>query len=399
MFKNLYDILQISLNVTDQEINKSFRQLAKTFHPDKQPKNDDTKFKQINQAFEVLGDPDKRKSYDLLTNTKKVEESKNNKKIKQSESVQLVLTLQESFFGCAKPIKFSWNAQCDLCKGKCCKSGVNLPNCIQCNGSGTTLVQRQIQISPQQHILQHLSVVCNGCQGFGLLNTAETSCEKCKGNGLNRLAVESEIIVLQGTSSGCIISHVYQNYEMFIQIQVVQDPNWIWKENNLLYQPMQEISLGEVLFGSFKTLPHAHPNGEQISITIDPGNLLPNQNNLTVIGRIESLGMPKYGSIKLKGELVITFCIKFPSKETIDECLNSVSSKEDFCKYHNFREKFCGYYKDSVCFNSKNEDQKSYQLINNSSDSTNSSNNRSSVNIQQTVVNIQNGQTVDCKTQ
>lgn len=93
-----YELLKVGVNATTSEIKKSFRRLSLLYHPDKNPGNEDM-FKQINEAYEVLGDENKRKQYDINNRIKKDEKKEElNEKISLSDEDQNVNDMMKMFF-------------------------------------------------------------------------------------------------------------------------------------------------------------------------------------------------------------------------------------------------------------------------------------------------------------
>lgn len=213
--RDYYEVLGVPKTASDADIKKAFRQLAKKYHPDVNPgdKEAEAKFKEVNEAYEVLSDTKKRSEYDQFGHEGPMggfgggggsytystggfgggfedifdaffgggfggRTSRPNNGPQRGNDIQVNVTLQftEAAFGCKKDIQVSRSESCGECGGSGAKKGTSPKVCPTCGGSG--------QVQTSQNTLFGRSVVmrpCAQCQGTG--QVIETPCPKCGGRG------------------------------------------------------------------------------------------------------------------------------------------------------------------------------------------------------------------------
>ncbi len=202
--RDYYEVLGIPRNATDEEIKRAFRKLAFKYHPDHN--HDDTageKFKEVNEAYEVLCDPDKRAAYDrfghggpeglfgrgfegfdfsgfgdifdaffggVTTATRQAPRRG------ADLHYNTTITFEEAALGCEKEINILRTENCSLCQGIGCKPGSQPARCPSCNGTGQV---RQVQ----QSIFGRFTNIttCPRCHGEGRIITEP--CPQCRGTG------------------------------------------------------------------------------------------------------------------------------------------------------------------------------------------------------------------------
>ena len=246
--KDYYSILGVSKDATADDLKKAYRRLAKKYHPDAQhteedKKNAEAKFKEINEAYSVLSDENKRAQYDRFgsnfeqaggfgggygnyggaygfggfdgfggididledilgsvfgggfSSSKKSQGPTRGADIKTTMSIKF----EEAAFGVKKEINITRNEKCDSCNGSGAKPGSKIITCDKCGGRG------KIQVT-QNTIMGAFSTVktCDKCSGSG--KVIETPCEKCSGKGIVRKSRKIEINVLAGIDDGQAIS-------------------------------------------------------------------------------------------------------------------------------------------------------------------------------------------------
>ncbi|BGP51812.1 hypothetical protein JCM10450v2_007768 [Rhodotorula kratochvilovae] len=221
----LYDALGVPPGASDAEIKKAYRKLALKHHPDKQSTSgsgtpaDPARFQEIQHAWEVLGDPDQRADYDEFG-----EKGANGgrgggggggdedmfqdffaemfggvppgyggggpppgaggggrprqkRKTQTAPSeVELPVTLEELFTGCAKTLAVERTRTCGGCSGSGAKPGRQAKPCVKCSGQGQTFAMKQM--GPY---IQRIPVRCTLCEGRGLKVRDQDACKKCKG--------------------------------------------------------------------------------------------------------------------------------------------------------------------------------------------------------------------------
>jgi molecular chaperone DnaJ len=172
--KNYYKILNISEKSSEEDIKKSYRKLAKIFHPDKtQDKKTEELFRDVKEAYDFLLDiyqnPTKKQDYNLKLNSLiQVERHRRGTDIK----INLKLSSAEIASEVTKNIITSRMVHCSECNGTGCSSK-NLTHCYKCNGTGIDLISAIM--GPKK--------VCTICKGFGNYQE-KPDCKKCNGSGL-----------------------------------------------------------------------------------------------------------------------------------------------------------------------------------------------------------------------
>jgi len=194
--KNYYEILGVNETATQDEIKKSYRKLSKQYHPDVNPDGDE-KFKEIAEAYEILGDDNKRKNYDNQKNNpfanfgqgdfdinQMFEQMMNmggRQKPKAPDKVmEIKISPVESFFGIKKDLNLKTYNKCKPCDGE----GGDKKVCETCKGHGVL-----IQVIGTGMFRQQFQVQCNVCHGKGSI--IYKKCGGCNGSGLN---IEDELV-------------------------------------------------------------------------------------------------------------------------------------------------------------------------------------------------------------
>ena len=213
--RDYYEVLGLQKGASDDEIKKSYRKLAKQYHPDLHPgdKDCEEKFKEIGEAYEVLSDPDKKAKYDqyghaafdpnagfgggygggfgdfgdlgdILGNifgggfgfggggeTRRSGPMKG-----ENLRVRLPIEFEEAAFGCKKDIPIQRIEDCPDCSGSGCAPGTTADTCPDCRGTGTVRTQQRTPFGVMQS-----TAACRRCGGSGKI--IKTPCPKCNGKG------------------------------------------------------------------------------------------------------------------------------------------------------------------------------------------------------------------------
>ena len=207
--RDYYEVLGLKKGASDEEIKKAFRQLAKKYHPDLNPgdKEAETKFKEVNEAYEVLSDKEKRQRYDQF-GFAGVDPSYGagapsggggfggfgggrvrdpNGPIRgEHREAQITVSFMEAVKGCTREIKVSRLENCSECGGSGAKKGTNPETCPDCHGTGQVTVRRQTAIGVMQ-----MQQPCARCGGRGRI--IKEPCPKCGGKG--RVKVNKTVTV------------------------------------------------------------------------------------------------------------------------------------------------------------------------------------------------------------
>jgi molecular chaperone DnaJ len=223
--RDYYETLGINRNASDDEIKGAFRKLARQLHPDvnKQPDAEE-KFKEINEAYGVLSDQEKRARYDRFGKEglgnmgggfhdytadfgDLFEEifgqfgfstgRRGRKSPRRGRDLQMevALTFEEAVFGVDKEIEFSRDETCSTCSGLGAEPGTTPTKCSTCGGQGEVRTVRQTFLGQMMQ-----TAVCPACQGRG--EVIVSPCKTCRGGGLEHKKVKKKVQIPAGVDHG-----------------------------------------------------------------------------------------------------------------------------------------------------------------------------------------------------
>jgi molecular chaperone DnaJ len=311
--KDPYKVLGVSPTASKEDISRAFRNLAAKYHPDKNPDSPAeaaAKFKEVTAAFEIIGEEENRRRYDLyreggfstfsFKSRNPVDDIFNNMfsqffgdQRSSGSRLRVKITLEEAYSGCSKNISLENQDFCAGCKGT---GSSSWERCVKCEGKGFFNFA-------EGHIRTRSS--CVECGGRGSL--PKEKCSSCLGKGY--ISGESRQIKIQipaGIDSGSQIrvpGEARDGKDLFVSVVIERHGN-LERDGHFLVgrieAPYSKIVMGgEVDFDLF---------GSKISVKIPPrthpGSRL----------RIKGKGMPIPQNPNLKGDLILELRLKMPKE-------------------------------------------------------------------------------------
>lgn len=230
--RDLYEVLEVQRNATQDEIKKSYRRLAKKYHPDlnKDSEENDARVKEINEAYSILGDEEKRKKYDTYGSAAfeqggfsggaggfgdifgdlfsdffgggfqssagtRANVRRRGADIKQ----RLRLTFKEAVFGTEREVTVRQQVSCEKCDGSGVMPGSSKEICPTCHGSGQVRHQQNSMFGQFIH-----TSTCSTCGGTGEI--IKEKCDQCNGMGVETKAKKIKVTIPAGVDSDSVIS-------------------------------------------------------------------------------------------------------------------------------------------------------------------------------------------------
>jgi len=243
MAKDYYDILGVGKSASQDEIKKAYRKLAHKYHPDK-GNGDDTKFKEINEAYQTLGNTEKRKQYDqfgqsfaggqgpggmnwqdfarsagqggfgnaggnihfdfgdlgdfedLFSGIFGGSTRRTSRPTRGADiELRLHISFEEAVFGTKKQITLERYEKCKTCDGQGAAPGSKVEKCNRCHGTGRVETVQRTMLGMMRNV-----AVCPDCQGEGV--SFSESCRNCQGEGRVRTSSQVEVNIPAGVNSG-----------------------------------------------------------------------------------------------------------------------------------------------------------------------------------------------------
>ncbi|KRN95193.1 DnaJ-like molecular chaperone [Pediococcus stilesii] len=293
--KDLYGILGVSKDASDDEIKKAYRKLSKKYHPDLNKAPDaEQKFKDVTEAYETLSDPQKRAQYDQFGSTDPNAgfggggfgggqggfdfggggfedifssmfgggQRQAASQPRQGEDLQYQMSLkfEEAIFGKKSTIKYSREALCKTCGGSGAKPGTSPVTCHKCHGTGSIQVT---QNTPLGRMVRQQ--ICDVCNGTG--KEIKEKCETCGGSGHTTQEHEVKVSVpagvedgqqmrLQGQGEAGFNGGPYGDLYIIFQVQ----PSDIYEREGSEIYYNQPISFVQAALGDEIEVPTVHGN-------------------------------------------------------------------------------------------------------------------------------------------
>src|SRR5579884_3782278 len=294
--RDYYEVLGVARNASEDEIKKAFRKLAFQYHPDRnKEKGAEARFKEINEAYEVLGDAEKRQVYDRFGHAgvgagangdfgnfgfgasfAEIFEQFFGGATAQTRRAtgqrgadiryELTISFEEAVFGCQKEIEVPRWENCTACRGSGAQPGTQTQRCSACQGTGEI---RRVQ---QSIFGQFVNVmVCDRCRGEGRVIT--TPCERCRGQGRVRNNRRVMVNIPAGVDDGVTVRVQGEGEvggrgstagNLYVNLTVKPHPFFKRQGNDLLYE--LNCSFSQVALGDDVEVPTIDGGNSQLKI-------------------------------------------------------------------------------------------------------------------------------------
>ena len=271
--RDYYEVLGVSKTATEDEIKKAYRTMAKKYHPDLNKSPDaPEKFKEVQEAYEVLSDSSKRSTYDQYGfdglnsqgfnfdfggfgnaadfgfedilgsffgggfSSGRSTRSNNGPRKGQDKFMSMRISFMVSINGLTKTLSLNVDEQCPDCLGSGAYSKSDIKTCSNCNGTGVVIQRKQTIFGMSQ-----VQSECPHCHGTG--KTIEKACPKCKGKGYITKKIEVDVTIPAGIQSGQQLrisgkgDRGYNggpNGDLYIEIIVNEDDHFFRDGNDIL---------------------------------------------------------------------------------------------------------------------------------------------------------------------
>ena len=349
MAKDYYNVLGVDKKASQDDIKKAFRKLAHKYHPDKGG-TDESKFKEITEAYSILSDDKKRREYDTYgqafpgsTGSRQAGGQGNpfggfdfngfqqgaefdfgdifgdmfgGGRGGQSRtprgrdiSIDIEIPFKDSVFGTARTVLIAKVSTCGLCKGTGAKPGTELDTCKTCSGSGRVHEMRNSILG------QFTSVrACTVCDGSGKI--PKEKCTECKGHGVHRKEEEIKINVPAGIDNGEMIRMPQQGEaiktgiagDLYVKIHV--KPHTIFRREGANLIMNLSVKMTDAILGTI--VPVETLEGKMLEVKIPPMKRA--EELLRVAGKgvpVERGGLSRAES---RGDLIIRLEVALPHK-------------------------------------------------------------------------------------
>lgn len=367
--RDYYEVLGVSKGASESEIKKAYYTLAKKYHPDVNPgdKEAETKFKEVNEAYAVLSDSEKRQKYDAYGHAAFDPASGGAgggydfsggfgdfggfggfgdifssffggdtgsgggvRAVRGDDiAVELTLTLEEAAFGCKKDIVFNRIEKCPDCGGTGAAKGSSVETCHDCGGTGRVRVTQRTMLGMMQ-----TTQTCSACRGTGKI--IKTPCGNCNSKGYVKVRKTFSITVPAGIDDGQKLVQSGEgnvgrngggNGSLYVIIAIKNHP--VFERDGYDLHTKVTVSFPQAALGDEIDVPQL--DGKTMKMTLPEGT----QNGATFTMR--SCGIQMLRS-RGKGNLIVHVAVETPKnlnaeqrrllKEFADSCRDSNYSRK-----------------------------------------------------------------------
>lgn len=327
--RDYYEILGVPRGASSDDLKSAFRRLARQYHPDVNKSPDaEERFKEINEAYAVLSDADKRAAYDRFGHAgvrgpggatdftvdfsdfadifgdlfgfggfgRSSARSRNAPRRGADLQYRVDLSFEEAVFGVEKEVEITRDEVCRTCRGSGAEPGTNPERCETCNGSGEVRQMRQTILGSMVQVS-----TCPSCRGQG--ETIKTPCHTCHGSGLERRVHRKVVNIPAGVDSGTQIRLAGEGQpgtnggpsgNLYIAIQVKSHKFFRRREYDVLMD--LNVNIAQAALGAEVEIPTVDgPEKLEIPAGTQPGKVL----------RLRSKGIPKLRGSGRGDQLVI----------------------------------------------------------------------------------------------
>ena len=340
--RDYYEVLGVQKGASEAELKKAYRKMAVKYHPDQNPgdKEAEEKFKEVNEAYEVLSNPEKRAQYDQFGHAAFEQGGmggggfygggfegfdmgdlgdifgsmfgfggggsarRNGPRRGRDINVSIQLTFEEAIFGCTKEISVAVTDECETCHGTGAKPGTHAESCPKCNGTGQERFVQQSMFGAVTSVR-----TCSACHGTGKI--IKDPCTACRGTGRVKKTKKYEVKVPKGIDNGQTIrlankGELGENGGGYgdLLVTIYVQPNRVFVRKGFDIYCDVPITFVQAALGGeivIKTI-----DGEQ-KYTIKPGT------QPDTVVTLRGVGVPNLRNPKVRGNQIVTLKVKIPT--------------------------------------------------------------------------------------
>ena len=296
--RDYYEVLGVSKGASDDEIKRAYRKLAKKYHPDMNPgdKEAEAKFKEVNEAYSILSDSEKRARYDQFGHAGvdpnygaggpgggfggfdmgdidlgdifgsffgggfggfggSTSSRRNGPQKGESLRASLTISFEEAAFGCEKEINLNRTEECEACHGSGAEPGTTAETCPDCRGTGVVRVQQRTG-----GFAFSSTAPCSRCRGTGKI--IHTPCKACGGSGSVKKSKRVTVSIPAGIDDGQAISLRGQGNagknggpagDLIVAVHVKPHPQFHRDGTTVLYE--QPVTFYQAVMGAELEIP------------------------------------------------------------------------------------------------------------------------------------------------
>ncbi len=340
--RDYYEVLGVPKDASSDDLKASFRRLARQYHPDVNKEADaEERFKEINEAYAVLSDPDRRSAYDRFGHAgvrgpggapdfnvdfndfadifgdlfgfggfgRTSRRARNAPHRGADLQYRMELSFEEAVFGVEKEIEITRDEVCSTCSGSGAEPGTSPVRCTTCNGNGEVRQVRQTILGSMVQVS-----TCPTCNGSG--ETIATPCHTCQGRGLERRTRKKIVSIPGGVDNGTQIRLPGEgqpgmnggpNGNLYLAIQVKQHKYFRRRENDVLLD--LEINIAQAALGAEVEIPTVDgPAKLKIPTGTQPGKVL----------RLRGKGVPHLRGSG-RGDQLVIVNVEIPTRLSNDQ--------------------------------------------------------------------------------
>jgi molecular chaperone DnaJ len=333
--RDYYTVLGVERTASDAEIKRAFRRLAQQWHPD--VNTDDgaaERFKEINEAYQVLSDPQRRQTYDMFGRAGLGDDGepgfgagfggfgdifdaffggtasgarRGRPQAGSDLRYDLRITFEEAVSGTEKEIEFPVLGRCETCSGSGAKPGTSATTCPQCNGRGEIRSVRQTMLGQMVNVS-----ACPRCGGEGRI--IDEPCETCRGDGRTERRQTLRVTIPPGIDEGHQIRLSNEGEmgprggpagSLYVAVHVTPHPSLRREGTELIYEA--DVSIAQAALGAKIRVPTVEGDEEvEIKAGTQPGTEI----------RLRGRGVPHLRRAGSRGDLHVFVNVVVPAKLT-----------------------------------------------------------------------------------
>jgi molecular chaperone DnaJ len=331
--RDYYTVLGVARTASDAEIKRAYRRLAQQWHPDiNKDAGADERFKEINEAYQVLSDPTRRQTYDMFGRTGLGGDAdagfaagfggfgdifdaffggaaagarRGRPQAGADLRYDLRITFEEAIRGVEKEIEFPVLVRCETCDGSGAKPGTSPITCPQCNGRGEVRTTRQTMLGAMVNV-----TTCPRCRGEGRI--VETPCETCHGEGRVEERRKIRVTIPAGIDEGHQIRLSNEGEagprggpagSLYVAVHVAPHPSLKREGTELIFDA--SVSIAQAALGTRVSVPTV--DGDE-DVEIKPGT----QPGTEI--RLRGKGVPHLRRPGSRGDLHVFVNVAVPTK-------------------------------------------------------------------------------------